>query len=103
MNITIGYLKTRTREFLEQVGKDEVTITNTVLLIVFEDLDFDISYLPIDRLSTLQQNREPQFITAMVSGGNAAFAFMNTQREEYNHLHWLDHFEEYSADKPSSL
>ena len=80
-----------------------MTITNTVLSIVFEDLDFDISYLPIDRLSTLQQNREPQFIAAMASGGNASIAFMNTQREEYNHLHWLYHFEEYSANKPSSL
>ena len=80
-----------------------MTITNTVLSIVFEDLDFDISYLPIYRLSTLQQNREPQFIAAMVSDCNARFAFMNTQREEYNHLHWLDHFEEYSANKTSSL
>ncbi len=64
-----------------------MTITNTVLSIVFEDLDFDVSYLPTDRLSSLQQNREPQFIAAMVSGRNAAFALMNTQREEYNHLH----------------
>ena len=80
-----------------------MTITNTVLSIVFEDLDFDISYLAIDRLSTLRQYREPQFIAVMVSDCNAAFAFMNTQREEYNHLHWLDHFEEYSANKTSSL
>jgi len=98
-----GYLQTRTQEFLEQVGKDEVTITNTVLSIVFKDLDFDINYLPIDRLSTLQKSRDHQFIAAMASGGNAAFAFMNTQREEYNHLHWLDHFEEYTANKTSSL
>ena len=80
-----------------------MTISNTVLSIAFEDLDFDVNYLPTDRLSTLQQNREPQFIAVMVSDCNAAFAFMNTQREEYNHLHWLDHFEEYSANKISSL
>ena len=92
-----GFLQTRTKEFLKEVGQDEMTIINTVLSVVFQEIEFDENYLPIDRLNFLQNKMETHFMAAMVEGGNAAFEAV--KQEHDNSLHWLSHFEEFSLTK----
>ena len=91
-----GYLQTRTREYLEKVGQDDITITNTVLSIVFQELEFNENYLPIERMRLLQNSMDTSFMAAMIKGGNAAFELVKQEKENFDMLHWIDHFNEYS-------
>jgi len=86
-----GYLQRCTEEYLDKVGQEEITIMNTVLSVVFDDLGFDQFYLPIDRLMKLHKLSPTEFINALISGGEDAFSLAEQDNFDAGFFKWSDH------------
>ena len=61
-----------------------------------KELEFNENYLPIERMRLLQNSMDKSFMAAMIKGGNAAFELVKQEKENFDMLHWIDHFNEYS-------